>query len=153
MIDFSTDKYIHNIKIKYLHGTCIYEKKQIKLFSSNSLLIELLVKCWAKLVSFISFVLPISTRQAVLPQDYYRISIFVFPFLPGPYTNKQLPCLADSYITHWFELLDKIPLILYCEDLQQLCQGNIYFLLKSTSRFIKNNSSLTVFIDINNIIP
>ena len=85
--------------------------------------------------------LPIFTRPAALPQDYYRISIFVFPFLPGPYTNKQLPCLADSYITHWFELLYKIPLLLYCEDLQQLCQGNMYFLLHvpttSRSRFIK----------------
>ena len=100
---------------------------------------------------------PYFYKQAALPQDYYKISIFAFPFVPGSYTNKQLPCLADSYITQWFELLDKIPLILYCEDLQQLCQGIMYFLLhvptKSKSRFIKNNSSLTVFININNTTP
>ena len=158
MIDFSTNKYIHNIKMKHPHSTYIYEKQQIKLFQSNSFLIEkrLLVKCWAKLVSFISFFLPIFTRQAALPQDYYRISIFAFPFLPGPYRNKQLLYLADSYITHWFELLYKIPLLLYCEDLQQFCQENMYFLLHvlttSRSRFMKNNSSLTFFININNTI-
>ena len=72
-----------------------------------------------------------------LLQDFY----FCLPFFTREETNKQLPCLADSYITHWFELLYKILLILYCEDLQQGCQGNMYFLLhaptKSRSRFIK----------------
>ena len=107
------------------------------------------------MVSFISFVLPISTRQAALRQDYYRISIFGFPFLPLPYKNKQLPCLADSYITHWFELLYKIPLILYCEHLQHFTKeiSSSYFmsLPKSRPRLIKKiiawqylNNSLTV---------
>ena len=38
--DLSTNKYIHNMQFKHLHGTYIYEKQQIKLFSSNSLLID-----------------------------------------------------------------------------------------------------------------
>ena len=31
------------------------------------------------------------------------------------HTNKQLPSLADNFITQWLELFYKIQLILYCE--------------------------------------
>ena len=40
MIDFSTNKYIHNIQIKHVHGSYIYVKRQIKLFLSKTFLID-----------------------------------------------------------------------------------------------------------------
>ena len=41
------------------------------------------------------------------------------------HTSKQLASIADSCITHWLEVFYIIPLILYCEYLQQFAgQGN-----------------------------
>ena len=100
------------------------------------------------MVSFISFVLPIYHKAATG-------FLFLFPLSNQGHTNKQLSSLADSHITHWFELLYKIPLILYCEHLQHFTKeiSSSYFmsLPKSRPRLIKKiiawqylNNSLTV---------
>ena len=89
-----------------------------------------------------------------LPQGSYMISILSSLSNQG-HTNKQLYSLADSHVTHWFELLYKIPLILYCEHLQHFTKeiSSSYFmsLPKSRPRLIKKiiawqylNNSLTV---------
>ena len=103
MIDFSTNKYIHNIQIEHLHGT--------------------------------------------LPRGSYRISIFVFPFLSGPYTNKQLPSSPESYITHlkkWHSYYNiaNISSILP----KKRCSSYLMSLPK------KDNSSFIVFINVNNTV-
>ena len=141
MIDFSTNKYIQNIQIKHLHDIYIYEKQQIKLFSLSSLLNwikKILVKCWAKLVSFISFVLPIYHKAATG-------FLFLFFLSNQGYTNKQLSSLADSHITHWFELLYKIPFILYCEHpldfAKEICSSYFMSLSNSMSILIKKIAS------------
>ena len=40
MIDFSANKYVHNIHIKHLRGIFMYEKQQIKGFLSKTSLIN-----------------------------------------------------------------------------------------------------------------
>ena len=64
-------------------------------------IIKLLVKCRSKLVSVISFVVPITTRQ--LATWFLYLSSCVYQ---GD-TCKKLASLADSCITHWFELFYK----------------------------------------------
>ena len=90
-----------------------------------------------------------------LPQGSYMISILSSLSNQG-HTNKQLYSLADSHVTHWFELLYKIPLILYCEHLQhfakEICGSYFISLPTSSPRLIKKNS-LTVFINRNNTVP
>ena len=81
------------------------------------------------MVSFISFVLPIYHKAAT--------GFLFFSFLSNQgHTNKQLSSLADSHITHWLELLYKIPLILYCEHPQHFCKEicSSYLMPLSNSR-------------------
>ena len=53
---------------------------------------------------------------------YYKTASYTI-FLSSPlyqeHTNKQLVSLADSCITHYFERLCKIPLILYYESISR----------------------------------
>ena len=117
MIDFSTNRYIHNIQIKHLHDVFKYEKqlnktvfikqftdRQIKLNSPNwshsSLLFSLFTT--RKLATGFQVLSSLSKHQG--------------------HTNKQLSSLADSRITHWFELLYNIPIILYCKHLQHFAK-------------------------------
>ena len=81
IIDFSTNRYIHNIKIKHLHGTYIYEKQQIKLFSSNSLLIDKLnLKITRKMLSQIGSHSSLLFSLVYHRQFYHKITTG-FPFL------------------------------------------------------------------------
>ena len=136
MIDFSTNKYKYNIQMKYLHGTYIYEKQQIKLFSSNSLLIDKLnLKIFRKILSQIGLFHLFCSPY--LPQGSYRTSICL-PFLTKFIQTSN--CLADSHITHWFELLYKIPFILYFKHLQhfakEICSSYSMSLPKPRPRLI-----------------
>ena len=88
---------------------------------------------------------------------YHKAATTGFLFLSSlsyqqGHTNKQLSSLADSCITDWFELPYKIPFILYCEHPQHF-QGNMQFLVHVFTQVYvqinkKNNSSLTVFINV-----
>ena len=87
------------------------------------------------MVPFISFVLPSYHKEAT---GFLFLSSL---FSNQGHTNKELSSLADSHITHWFELVYKTPLILYCEHLQHVTKeiSSSYFmsLPKSRSRLIK----------------
>ena len=56
---------------------------------------------------------------------YHKVAagfLFFSSFAYQGHTNKQLASLADSFITHWFELFYKIPLILHCEHYQHFAK-------------------------------
>ena len=85
------------------------------------------------------------------------IHIFCSPYLPAAtgflflsslsnqvLTNKQLSCLADSHKTHWFELLYKIPLILYCKQLTVKTAGVYKQNFEQKYTLIKSHSILNV---------
>ena len=105
------------------------------------------------LIHLVSFIL-LSLFTTSELQDFY----LCLPFFSNQgHTNKQVSSLVDShaYITHWFELLYKIPPILYCEHLQHFTKeiSSTYFmsLPKSRPRLIKKiiswqylNNSYTV---------
>ena len=59
--------------------------------------------------------------------------LFLFSLSNQGHLNKQLS-LADSHITHWFELLYKILLILYSEHPQdfakEICSSYLILYLK-----------------------
>ena len=59
-----------------------------------------------------------------LPQGSYKISFLSSLSKPGPYKQAIIfsSWPADSHINHWFELLYKIPLILYYEHLQHFAK-------------------------------
>ena len=148
MIDFSTNKYIHNTKIKHLHGTYIYEKEQIKLFSSNTLLIDKLnLKFNRKMLSQIGlihlFCSPFfheagSSTTGLLQDFYFCLNFFTRAIY------KQAISLSSWELYNplvWVALQNPTHIILW--NLQQLCQGNMctsYFmslLSLGRSRFIK----------------
>ena len=114
----------------------VCEKQQIKLFLSNSLLIDKLnLKIYFKMLSQIGLIYLFCSPY--LPQGSYRISIFVCPFFqPGPGKQASSIQLTVLHISHWFELLYKIPLILYCEHLQHFTKEicSFYFMSLPNSR-------------------
>ena len=73
----------HNIQIKHLHGTYIYEKQQIKLFLSKNFLIDKLnEKISSKMPSQLGLI-----HLICCPYCYkgsYKIFIFIFSGLPEP---------------------------------------------------------------------
>ena len=73
----------------------------------------------------------------------------VFPSLPGTYKQAISFSIADSCITHYFELFWKIPLILYFENISNTSPR------KYVARYLVLLMSLllTVFININNTKP
>ena len=84
--------------------------------------------CQFKLVSFIHlFYCPYYHKAAL--EDFY----FCLSFFTKSHTNQQLASLADSYITHYFKLFWKIPLMLYCEHLQHFAK-EMYFLLHISTK-------------------
>ena len=99
-----------------------------------------------------SLIDPITTSQG------YKIFYFCLPFFTKGHTNKKSASLADICITHQFKLFCEIPLILlYCEHLQYFAK-EIHFLLHASTKvqigiqIVKNNSSLTVFINITSTV-
>ena len=83
--------------------------------------------------------------------------IFTFVFLSSQGTYKQ-GIGFSSYITHYFELFCKMPLILYyiVKTSPALCQGNMQFFScpyqSLDTCIVKNNNSLKVFININSTL-
>ena len=75
--------------------------------------------------------------------------IVVFPSLTGTYKQAISFSIADSCITHYFELFCKIPLILYCENISNTLPR------KYVARYLVLFMSLLLnaFININNTKP
>ena len=133
---FIANKYIHNIQIKHLHDTYIYKKQQIKLFSSKSSLINKFdQKITSKMLIKFSLI-------HFFCSSYYRkaaTGLLLLSFLAYQgQSNNQLASLADSCITHRFQLFHKTPLILHCEHLQhfakEICSS--YFMSLPKSRYL-----------------
>ena len=103
-----------------------------------------MVKCWAKLVSFISFILPIYHKVAAGFQFLSSLS------KPGPYKQEIIFSNWQSYNPLvWVALQNRTHIVNISSTFPRKYVGPT--LPKSRPRSIKNNS-LTVFININNII-
>ena len=85
-------------------------------------------------------------RRNCLKKGAWTVCRFVFPFFQtrAIQTSSYLLQLIIMHITHWFELLYKIPLILYHEHLQDFTKemSSSYFMSlqaipKSRPRLIK----------------
>ena len=127
-----------------------YEQQQIKLFIKTFRNEQIEFKKYQSYVDpnwSHSFIFLSLIRQGSQLQGFYFFSFFLYQ----GHTNQKLASLADSCITHQFELFCKILLILFCQHIQHFAKeiGSSYFMsLAIDTSIVRNNTSLTVFINI-----
>ena len=123
-----------------------YEQQQINLFIKTFRNGQSEFKKYQSYWSH-SFILLSLIRQGSQLQGFYFFSSLLYQ----GHTNKKLASLDGSCITQQFELFCKILLILFCEHIQHFAKeiGSSYFMsLAIDTQIVRNNTSLTVFINI-----
>ena len=148
MIEFSFNIYIiYRSHIYIILPTySSYKKQQIKLFLSKGFLIDILID----MVLFISFVVPITTRQ-LATRFLFLSSLLSAWALPGKY--KQTISLSSWQLYNPLWVVFQNPTDIYTVRLSSTLPRKyvVYTSCHSTKvldTYIVKNSSLTVFINI-----